>query len=60
MPTLVLWGLNDEAFEPGVVDGIEEYVKDVELIVEPNATHWLPRECPQWVSQQIERWLDSE
>lgn len=60
MPTLILWGLNDEAFEPGVLTGIEQYVNHVDVITEPRATHWLPRECPQWVAQQIVTWASLE
>jgi len=44
-PTLFLWGLSDPYFAPETLNGIEELVPDLELIIYPNGTHWLHHEA---------------
>jgi pimeloyl-ACP methyl ester carboxylesterase len=53
-PTLVLWALDDAALLPGLLEGLEDYVPQLEVKKVPNATHWIVHEQPQFVAQEIE------
>lgn len=56
-PTLILWGLDDSAFCPELLEGIEEYVPN--LIVEKfaGASHWLHHEIADRVNASIKAFL---
>ena len=53
VPTLVLWGEKDEAFVPELLDGLEDYVPDLQVKRFPGASHWLQHEYPADVSFSI-------
>ena len=53
VPTLVLWGRNDLAFDNAVLRGIEKYVPHCEVIYHETATHWIHREFPNWASDRV-------
>lgn len=53
VPTLVLWGRNDLAFDDAVLEGVEKYVPHCEVIYHETATHWLHREFPNWASNKV-------
>lgn len=57
VPTLVLWGENDPAFVPQVLDGLDYYVSDLRIVHYPSQTHWLHHEQPLNVSKEIEGFL---
>lgn len=57
MPTLILWGEQDEAFVTDVLQGIEAYVPDCEIVRFSDATHWLHHEKPDEVNSAIKRFL---
>lgn len=57
VPTLVLWGMNDMALPPGLIDGLSDYVPDLQLLRVADGTHWLVHEQPDWVAQSIGNWL---
>ncbi|WAJ27986.1 alpha/beta fold hydrolase [Antarcticirhabdus aurantiaca] len=44
VPTLVLWGLRDQALEPGLAEASLAFCDDGRLQTFPAATHWLQRE----------------
>lgn len=52
-PTLVLWGKNDLAFDDAVLNGIERYVPQCDVIYHETATHWIHREFPKWASDKV-------
>lgn len=56
-PTLVLWGLRDQALLPGLLDGLEAWVPDLRLECLPEASHWLLHEQPARVLASIERFV---
>ncbi|MCE2917360.1 MAG: alpha/beta fold hydrolase [Rubrivivax sp.] len=59
VPTTVLWGERDEALLPGLVDGLERWVPQLELIRVPEGSHWLVHEQPERVAGLLaERLLD--
>jgi pimeloyl-ACP methyl ester carboxylesterase len=52
-PTLVLWGEKDTALEPGLAEASARHGADARVVFFPDATHWLHREAPQAVNEQI-------
>jgi epoxide hydrolase 4 len=57
LPTLVLWGLGDIALPPGLIDGLEDFVPQMQLNRIEGATHWIVHEQPQLVINQLETFL---
>jgi epoxide hydrolase 4 len=57
VPTTVLWGEGDRALRPGLLDGLERWVPQLELIRVPQASHWLVHEEPGLVAEAIRRGL---
>jgi pimeloyl-ACP methyl ester carboxylesterase len=57
VPTLVMWGMEDTALLPSLVDGLEEYIPKLTLERVPGATHWIIHERPQFVAERIEAFL---
>lgn len=55
--TLVLWGMLDLAFVPEVLDGLQNYVQDLEIVRFNKANHWLHHQFPELVNAQIERFI---
>jgi pimeloyl-ACP methyl ester carboxylesterase len=53
VPTLVLWGMNDIALPPGLVDGLEDYIPDLKLQRIADGSHWLVHEQPALVAQSL-------
>ena len=53
VPTLVLWGMNDIALPPGLVDGLEDYIPDLRLQRIADGSHWLVHEQPSLVAQSL-------
>ena len=53
VPTLVLWGMNDIALPPGLVDGLEDYIPDLTLKRIADGSHWLVHEQPTLVAQSL-------
>lgn len=53
MPTLVIWGMDDHALLPCLVDGLQAWVPQLELHRIPGATHWIVHEQPQTVAALI-------
>jgi pimeloyl-ACP methyl ester carboxylesterase len=59
VPTLVVWGLDDQALLPGCVEGLEEFVPSVRVVKVPDAGHFVTLECPDLVAAEIGLFLDS-
>ena len=57
LPTLVLWGMGDIALPPTLVDGLEEFVPQLQLERIEGATHWIVHEQPQLVIAHLEKFL---
>lgn len=58
VPTLILWGIQDQAFVPDVLDDIEDYVKDCKIEKFANATHWLHHEQPKQINLAIRKFIE--
>jgi len=60
VPTLVIWGEQDHALLPSILDGIEAVVPGVEVVRVPDATHWVMDEKPDLVNAEIRRFIAKE
>jgi pimeloyl-ACP methyl ester carboxylesterase len=58
LPTLILWGEQDEAFTMGILNGIEEYVPDCQIHRYADASHWLHHEHPERVNRDIANFIN--
>lgn len=57
VPTTVMWGLDDQALLPALLDGLERWVPDLDVIRVPGASHWIVHERTELVAQQVARML---
>jgi pimeloyl-ACP methyl ester carboxylesterase len=58
VPTLIIWGLDDEYFSLKMLDHIPNHFKEtVRLVTLPGAGHWSFREQADRVNQEISSWL---
>ncbi len=57
LPTLVLWGMDDAALLPELLEGLEEYVPRLTVEKVPGASHWIVHEQPQFVAQRLAAFL---
>jgi pimeloyl-ACP methyl ester carboxylesterase len=53
VPTLVIWGMRDEALLPGVLDGLEDYVPALRVERIAEGSHWVAHEQAQRVNGLI-------
>jgi len=53
VPTHVVWGEEDNALLPGLLEGLEAFVPRLTLARIPGATHWVIHEQPQTVAREI-------
>jgi epoxide hydrolase 4 len=58
LPTLVLWGMNDIALPPSLVNGLEEYIPELTLQRIADGSHWLLHEQPALVAQSLLAFLN--
>ncbi|WP_280155759.1 alpha/beta hydrolase [Piscinibacter sp. XHJ-5] len=58
IPTLIVWGTDEEYFAPRVLDGLTEYfAASLRLATVPSAGHWVHQDAPARVNQEIRSWL---
>lgn len=57
VPTLVLWGMEDAALLPELVEGLDEYIPRLTLEKVPGASHWIVHERPQFVAERLAAFL---
>ncbi len=57
LPTLVVWGMDDVALPPVLIDGLEDYIPDLTLHKVPGATHWIIHEHPALVINHLSDFL---
>ena len=57
MPTLVVWGEQDQALLPANLDGLEDYVADLTVERIADAGHFIPWEAPNAVNAALDRFL---
>jgi pimeloyl-ACP methyl ester carboxylesterase len=57
VPTLVIHGMKDVAVLPSVLDGLEHYVKNIEIIRAEHSSHWVMYDEPELVISQFKRFF---
>ncbi len=60
VPTLVLWAMEDVALPPELIDGLDEYIRDLTLEKVPGATHWIVHERPDFVAARLAAFLGAK
>ena len=60
VPTLVLWGMDDPALLPGLLDGLPGWVPLLQLRQVEKASHWIVHEHPERVALELQRFLQSK
>lgn len=53
IPTQVIWGMDDIALQPALIDGLDDYIPQLQVHRVPGATHWIVHEQPALVAQLI-------
>ena len=53
VPTTVLWGEDDVALLPGLLDGLERWVPQLQTVRQAQASHWIVHEQPARVAAVI-------
>ncbi len=54
LPTLLLWGAEDTALLPSLVERHRVFAANLEIEIAQGAGHWLQREQPAWVNERLE------
>jgi pimeloyl-ACP methyl ester carboxylesterase len=57
VPTRVLWAQDDVALLPGLTQGLETHIANLQLVPIANATHWVVHEQPDRVIGEIADFL---
>lgn len=57
VPTLVLWGQDDPALLPGLLDGLPAWVPRLQVCKVENASHWIVHEHPEHVALELGRFI---
>lgn len=58
VPTLVLWGMADDALPADLIDGLEEFIPQGKIESIPGASHWLIHEQPKLILEKIKAFID--
>jgi len=59
IPTLVIWGLHDQALASQNLDGLDTYVPDITVIPFARAGHFVHEDEPQRVTREMLSWLST-
>ncbi len=57
VPTLVIHGMQDMALTPKILEGLEDYVKDLKIVRIENASHWVMFDAPELVIKSIREFV---
>jgi len=57
VPTLVIWAMGDTALPPALLDGLEDFVPQMQLHRVEGATHWIVHEQPERVIGYLQEFL---
>ena len=57
VPTLVIWGMKDDALLPQNLDGLETYVPDLTVERIAEGSHWVVHEHPEQVAALMRRFM---
>ena len=57
LPTLVVWGMDDVALPPDLIQGLDHYIPDLTLHKVQGATHWIIHEQPELLMHYLQEFL---
>jgi len=57
IPTLIVWGMDDTALPPVLIEGLDAYVPDLTVRKVLDATHWIIHEQPRLAIQLVQDYL---
>lgn len=57
MPVLIVWGMEDKALLPCMLDGLDSLIVDLTIARIEGAGHFVPWEAPAPVTAALEEWL---
>ncbi len=57
VPTLVIHGMKDVALTPKILNGLDDYVKDLKIVKIENASHWVMVDAPDIVNSSIKNFI---
>lgn len=57
VPTLVLWAMDDPALLPGLLDGLPDWMPQLQVQEVEQASHWVVHEHPERVAMELRRFL---
>jgi pimeloyl-ACP methyl ester carboxylesterase len=57
LPTLVLWGMDDVALPPELIEGLDAYIPRLTLETVAGASHWIVHERPEFVAERLASFL---
>lgn len=57
VPTTVVWGMDDRALLPSLLDGLSSLIPSLQIIRIEGASHWLIHEQPETVAGHVRRFL---
>ena len=56
----MLWGSDDFALLPSLLEGLEAWIPDLDIRQIPGASHWLVHEQPDRVNVELTDFLQSK
>jgi epoxide hydrolase 4 len=60
MPTQVIWGMQDIALPPNLLNGLEDYIPKLQLHRIEDATHWIIHEQPARVHALLQTFIEKK
>jgi pimeloyl-ACP methyl ester carboxylesterase len=58
VPTLVIWGMKDQHLDPVILEGLDEYVKDLKIVRSENGGHFVMDDDPNLVVSEIRKFVN--
>jgi pimeloyl-ACP methyl ester carboxylesterase len=58
-PTLVIWGMRDQALSERNTHGLEEWVPDLRIERIPDSSHWVMSDAPERTNELLAGFLRS-
>jgi pimeloyl-ACP methyl ester carboxylesterase len=60
VPTVVIWGMRDKALLPVQLEGLDRFVRDLDIVQIPDAGHFAPWQAPDEVAAALEPFLAAD
>jgi len=57
IPVRVMWGMQDHAFAPAILDHFPEFCGDLQVVEIPDGSHWVIHEQPDFIAETLIGWL---